>query len=195
MVYDRIARRDQMWQDHKRVALCLILLLGSATSYAWPKALPHYVFVLPNAYVGWIQIIFDDPQAPPLSIKDGGLQITVPESGLARTSNFRIHADLAEDEFYYMSQPSKGVPMVERVPAKCVLPGIDHGGFGVMDSGQGGKGRGYSWFIFLGPAELRAKVPLANWNEVVANQRKLHGTSKMDAPDPYPVPGKMIPVP
>jgi hypothetical protein len=41
-----------------------------------------------------------------------------------------------------------------------------------MDTG--GKGHGYSWFVFIGPPQLRAKVPLADWNKVVEEYSKTH---------------------
>jgi len=75
------------------------------------------------------------------------------------------------------------------VPTDYFLPGIDHGGFGVMDTG--GKGLGYSWFIFIGPPELRAKVPLADWNKGVEDYQKTHGgKARVEFSGPYPVPGR-----
>ena len=62
--------------------------------------------------------------------------------------------------------------------------------FGVMDTG--GKGRGYSWFIFIGPLDLRARVPLADWDKVVEeHQRTQQGNVRIEAPDPYPTAGRM----
>ncbi len=173
----------------RKMAILFLILFAALHGYASSRRQPRYIFSLPAGYVGWIQIIFNDPQAPPLSIKDGGVQIIVPESGIARTSALRIHADLAEDEFYYTSQRSDGSQLTECVPAEYVLRGTEHGGFGVMDTG--GKGRGYSWFIFVGPPVLRRRVPLADWNEVIATQRKLHGNAKVSVPSPYPTPGRV----
>jgi hypothetical protein len=76
------------------------------------------------------------------------------------------------------------------VPSDFVLPGFTHGGFGVMDTG--GKGQGYSWFIIIGPRDLRATAPLADWDKVVAEHRKAHqGNARVQAPDRYPTPGRM----
>jgi hypothetical protein len=170
-------------------ALFGILMLGLPQSFARHKVLPRYIFVLPDGYIGWIQIIFNDPQAANLPIKNDGVQIEVPESGVIRTSALRVHSDLAEDEFYYASQHSDSNPLLQRIPAGFVFPGINHGGFGVMDTG--GKGKGYSWFIFIGPPELRAKIPLADWDKVIEDWRKNHGNRKIYASDPYPTPGRM----
>jgi len=154
------------------------------------KGNPNYRFYLPNGYVGWIQIIFNDPQSPPFSIEDRKIRVEVPESGIVRTSNLRIHASLSPDEFYYRDPIHGGTAQNRPVPVGYVLAGIDHGGFGVMDTG--GKGPGYSWFIFVGPPELRAKVALGDWNKVVEDYQKTHGgKARIDFSGPYPVPGRM----
>jgi hypothetical protein len=150
---------------------------------------PRYVFELPDGYVGWVQIIFNDPNSAPLQIVDGGVLLEVPESGVFRTSALRVHSSQAPDEFYYKATDSSGNKL-KPVPPDYVLAGISHGGFGVMDTG--GHGRGYSWFIFIGPPELRKEVPLADWDQVVATQRRLHSNAKVMAPNPYPTPGRML---
>lgn len=169
------------------VGCCLLTI---ACYVAAAKGNPHYRFYLPNGYVGWVQIIFNDPQTPPFSIEDGKVRVEVPGSGIVRTSNLRIHASLSPDEFYYRDPIPGGTSQNRPVPADYVLAGIDHGGFGVMDTG--GKGPGYSWFIFIGPPELRAKVPLGDWNKAVDDYQKTHGGKKrVEFSGPYPTPGRM----
>jgi len=172
------------------VLLLLTVIFGSPHSSAVRDKHPHYVFKLPNGYVGWVQIIFNDPQAPPLSVENGGVVVDVPESGTVRTSNLRIHSSLAPDEFYYKGSAFAGASQNHLVPTNYFLLGIDHGGFGAMDTG--GKGPGYSWFLFIGQPELRAKVPFANWNKVVEDYRKSHGgKARIEFSGSYPTPGRM----
>jgi hypothetical protein len=166
----------------KRVLFCLLLFV--AVNRAWAKS-PHYTFILPDQYVGWVQIVFNDPQASRLLWKDGGYTIEVPESGISRTSDFRIHDFKRKDEFYYCSLLTKGAPKLIPLPSEYVMSGDSHGGFSVMDTG--GKGRGYTWFIFIGPPEIRAKVPLADWDKVVAS----NNGKRIMAPDPYPTSGRI----
>ena len=173
----------------RNILLSTLALAMFATS-AFAAKRPRYIFELPDGYIGWIQIIFNDPNAAPLQIVDGGVLLAVPESGVFRTSALRIHSSQAPDEFYYKATDISGSKR-KPVPADYVLPGISHGGFGVMDTG--GRGKGYSWFIFIGPPEQRKEVPLANWDEVVATQRKLHGNAKVPAPKSYPIPGRVQP--
>ena len=167
----------------------LLLIVFLATHWVWAKS-PHYTFILPDKYVGWVQIVFNDPQALHLPLKNGGYEIDVPESGIPRTSDLRVHDFRRKDEFYYRSLLPSGKLELRPLPSEYVMLDVDsHGGFGVMDTG--GKGRGYSWFIFIGPPEVRAEVPLADWDKVVASWRKLHGNSRVTASDPYPTPGRM----
>lgn len=157
----------------------------------WAKR-PHYTFVLPDGYVGWVQVIFGDPQAPGLPFReDKGYEIDVPESGIARTSDWRVHASKVKDEFYYRSNLPDRPTELRPVPSAFVLPGDSHGGFGVMDTG--GKGRGYSWFVFVGPPSVRAEVPKADWDKVVDEYAKAHGGSmRVEWDGKYPQPGRMI---
>ena len=168
----------------------IILFVSVASHLAWAKS-PHYAFILPDKYVGWVQIIFNDPQAAPFPLrKDEGYEIEVPESGITRTSHLRVHDFKRVDEFYYRSVQSEHKVRLVPVPSAYVMPGDSHGGFGVMDTG--GKGTGYSWFIFIGPPELRAKVPLADWDKVVQEYSKTHGGRKrVESSDAYPTPGRM----
>ncbi len=169
--------------------LLSMILLSSVSINASTSQQPRYIFDLPDGYVGWVQIIFNDPLSSPLPIDNDGVLIEVPESGVVRTSNLRVHSSLAPDEFYYEVPIRKGTWQKRRVPTDAVLPGIDHGGFSVMDTG--GKGKGYSWFIFIGPPSIRAKTPLAEWNKEVDAWWRIHGNKRVSAPDRYPTPGRL----
>ena len=173
-----------------RLASLILWLLFVAATLAAAKP-PHYTFILPNGYVGWVQIIFFDPNAPALSLRrDKGYEIEIPESGISRTSHMRVHDFKRKDEFYYRPLRSAGKAKLFPLPSEYVLPGDSHGGFGVMDTG--GKGPGYSWFIFIGPPELRAKVALADYDKVVKGYQTTHGgKSYFVSSDTYPQPGRM----
>jgi hypothetical protein len=122
-----------------KVAVCFLTLL-SVVFAVYGRTKPHYTFILPDGYVGWVQIVFNDPGASPFPIRrDGGREIQVPESGIARTSGLRVHDSKARNEFYYRSVLPNGEAEFRTVPSENVLPGIDHGGFGVADTG--GKAR------------------------------------------------------
>jgi hypothetical protein len=186
-------------RNNLKRASCICALLpfcvSMASHLAWAKhPHPYYKFILPDKYVGWIQIVFNDPTASPLPLKNRGFEIEVPESGIARTSYLRVEDFKSNDEFCYRSVLPNGTSELRPVPSEYVmLSDIDsHGGFGVMDTG--GKGPGYSWFIFIGPPELRAKVPLADWDKV-ESWKKIHGNYRVEAADRYPTPGRMSSVP
>jgi len=178
----------------RKLTLCLGMLLA-VLSPTCGRSKPHYAFILPDGYVGWVQVIFSDPQASPLPIrKHGGRVIEVPESGMPRTSDILVLDFKKKDEFYYRPLLPNGNVELHHPPSGYVLTGVTDGGFEVM--GTGGKGQGYSWFIFIGPPEVRAKVPLADWEKVVAAHRTPDGHStRIMAPESYPTPGRMPPAP
>jgi hypothetical protein len=169
----------------------IILFVSLSSNLGWAKS-PHYTFILPDKYVGWVQIVFNDPQALPFPLrKDKGYEIEVEECGIARTSHLRVHDFRRQDEFYYRSVLSGRKVGLTAVPSEFVMPGDSHGGFGVMDTG--GKGPGYSWFIFIGPPELRAKEPLADWDKVVEEYSKTHdGRKRIESSDPYAKPSFVV---
>jgi hypothetical protein len=167
--------------------LALLVALGPIDGR--PK--PHYTFILPEGYVGWVQVVFNDPEAARLPIRrDAGREIDVPESGMPRTSDLRNHDSRAQDEFYYRSVGANGKTVIHRVPPEYVIPGEGDGGFGVMDTGD--RGPGYSWFLFIGPPEVRERVPLADSRKVIAAHTSSDGHfTRIMATVPYPTPGRM----
>ncbi len=169
------------------LTILLFLLLP-----AYGRAKAHYTFVLPDKYVGWIQVVFNDHNALALPYrKDGGYRIDVPESGIPRTSDLHVIDARARDEFYYRVQLPGGGTELQRVPETYILPGPTHGGFTMADTD--GKGPGYSWYLFIGPPELRARVPDADWNKVVEEYAKTHGgKTRIESSGPYPTPGRMV---
>jgi hypothetical protein len=171
---------------YKRFATSLAVLLAALTlTYGRPK--PHYTFILPDGYVGWVQIVFNDPQAPPLQVKrDGGRVIEVPESGILRTSDILVRDSKSHDEFLYRLSISAPQKHLRPLPVNYVINDLSHGGFDVMDTG--GRGPGNSWFIFFGPPEIRARTPMADISRTAGYGRK------MMAPDVYPTPGRLSPV-
>jgi hypothetical protein len=55
-----------------RFGACLTLLL-TVLLPALGRTKPHYTFILPDGYVGWVQVVFNDPQVSPLPVqKDEG---------------------------------------------------------------------------------------------------------------------------
>jgi hypothetical protein len=175
-----------------RLPICLITLLLAVFFPVYARVKPHYTFILPDQYVGWVQIVFNDPGASPFPVRrDGGREIAVPESGIPRTSGLRVHDVRGKDEFYYLSVLPNGKVELRPVASEYVLPGVGHGGFGVAGTGGRGTGGG-SWFLFIGPPEVRAKFPDADWDKVVAEFAKTHGgKTRIESSGPYPTPGRI----
>jgi len=148
------------------------------------RAKPHYKFVLPDGYIGWIQVIFNDPHTSALPIqKDGARVIEVSESGITRTSDIRVLDYKGHDEFFYRVPGASRETELRSMPSDYILASVAHGGLDIMDTG--GKGPGYSWFIFIGPPVIRAQIPWADITKVLGYGRKLM------APDVYPTPRRL----
>jgi hypothetical protein len=167
----------------------LITLLAALPSGARTRA--HYTIILPPEYVGWVQVIFNDPTAPPLRHNPytGGYYITVPESGIVRTRDLHLYApDTATSLFYWTPQtyPFANLP----VPASQHLPAASLGGFGTADTGDRG-GQGYSWFFFIGPASMRAHIPHADFEHDAAQWHLQHGNYRVAFDGKYPTPGRL----
>jgi hypothetical protein len=149
-----------------------------------------YRVFLPAGYVGWIQLIFNELGASPLLWKRGAYEIEVSDLGIGRTSDMHDNDVGSNDEFLYRTVSPKGTVDLQPVPPGYVLPGYAHGGFTTMDTG--GRGPGSSWFIFIGPPELRAREPLGDWDKVVQEYQKTHGgKSAFSLPGRYPTPGRI----
>jgi len=50
-----------------------------------PAKHPHYTFVFLDGYVGWVEVIFNDPQAASLAWRNSAYEIDVPEPGVPTT--------------------------------------------------------------------------------------------------------------
>lgn len=136
---------------------------------------PHYVFVLPEGYVGWIQVIFSSPEAPKIVPKHGRFVLRIDESGVLKTSSLgQVFAfPDSHDDFFYSRLDAKGKEVLSPVPSNYYCgkeSGIDscYGGGGTVSDGftvgRANLGHprdgtpGNSWFLFVGPPDLRAKM-------------------------------------
>ena len=167
----------------KPIFVMVLLLLsfgGSANATSW-----HYRVVLPPDYVGWVQVIFGDISAPSLAGRKKYLQIDVGENGVARTRNLPVWFG-SRDEFFYRSVDNHNSQKLIRVPATYWIDFAYEGGFTVSGTPDGSPGT-TSWFFFIGPPEIRDKVPMAD-------VRKEPGYGhRLSAPKIYPKPGRMQP--
>src|SRR5215813_2938707 len=153
-------------------AICTIAITLSST-IAYSAELPHYVFVLPDGYVGWIQVIFDSPGAPGLLLRHGRVVLRIDTSGVLKTSTLGHVFAGSHDEFFYSRLDVKGKEVLSPVPSNYYCgeqSGIDscYGGDGTKSDGftvgRANLGEpndgtpGSSWFLFVGPPDMRANM-------------------------------------
>jgi hypothetical protein len=181
-----------------RWALAAILLLMLAPK-GWGHKLPHYVFILPDGYVGWIQIVFASPSAPEPIETHNGIILRVDDSGVLKVGMLHAYFTGSHDEFFYRKIDPLGKEVLVSVPVDyfCAeYSGLDNcfdpfsGKSDAFDVGRATVRRlsdgtpGNSWFLFVGPKVTREKLA-----------RPVHyypGTKKqMDIPEDDPTPGRI----
>jgi hypothetical protein len=176
-----------------------VMLLVTAQSTPGHKK-PHYVFLLPDGYIGWVQVISQAPNAARSIIEKGNLLVDVDETGVFRTPTFHTMFVGAHDEFFYKRpSPAGGITRVPVPPEyvcvqmsgldSCYEPSEEKGadGFTVARATVGKDGpssEGSSWFFFVGPSVLREKYAV----RVIFQP----STKKwMDHPENDPIPGRI----
>jgi len=183
----------------RKLFLSSIALLATAQS-SFGRSKPHYIFLLPDGYIGWVQVISQAPDSARPVVEKGNLLVDLDESGIFRTPTLHTMFVGAHDEFFYRQPDSKGG--VTRVPVPpeyvclqtsgldtCYEPSEEKGadGFTVGRATAGKDGpssEGSSWFFFVGPSALRKKHAI----RVVFQP----GTKKwMDHPENDPIPGRI----
>lgn len=147
----------------------------------------HYTFILPDDYVGWIEINYSLSGATKMTFTNDGATIEIPDDGRYHTSSARaIAAPDPVDYFYYRVSRSDSSTCLAPIPSSYVLPAPNHGGFD-LSIGRGGR----LWFFWIGPPELRAKVPLASGERPSPTSDDEGGSSYYALLRSRPTPGRM----
>jgi hypothetical protein len=169
-----------------------------ASQGAQAAKLPHYVFILPDGYTGWIQVIFDSPGAAPLVLDHDNAVLKIKDDGVIRLSIMHHYFTGSRDEFFYRRTDPSGKEQLIPVPAEYVCTqesGLDtcwsdgdlRDGFSVgrATAGKSGSSKdGNSWFFFVGPSEMRKKFAV---HAIYKPGTKVW----MDHPENDPTPGRI----
>jgi hypothetical protein len=183
------ARRSILVNESAFVRILAVALLAFLAPADAICEKDHYEFILPDHYVGWVQVIFNDHEAPFQSHVGKAWFITVSEDGIFRTRSIRVMDLKPADTFFYRIALPDGSSRLEAVPKNYVLKEVNDGGFDV--AGTNGKGIGRSWYVFIGPPELRSKTRFADWSKEVDSRMRMYGTADLGPPDPLPIPGRI----
>lgn len=80
-----------------------MLLMESAISMGVATVRHPARYLIPDRYVGWVEIKYGESNAPPLPITSGTLTCRIADSGLLRTSS-SLEEGWAKDEYFYYSK-------------------------------------------------------------------------------------------
>ena len=102
------------------VSLLMAASMFFVSQYASAEKLPHYIFILPNGYTGWIQVIFDSPGAAPLVLEHGNAVLGIKNDGVIRLPIMGHIFAGAHDEFFYeqLANPAMGL---QEIPGGYLL--------------------------------------------------------------------------
>lgn len=85
------------------VGLCWFWISVVAGISMGPIVARHPVkYLIPDRYIGWVVVLYDEPIAPPLPIVKGEIVCKFPADGILRTSSL-LEGGWAKDEFFYYS--------------------------------------------------------------------------------------------
>ena len=184
-----------------RANLLLAIFMLLATASASAAKLPHYIFILPDGYTGWIQVIFDSPGSAPLKLEHDNAVLEIDNSGIFRLPIVGHLFTGSHDEFFYEHIDPSGRKARVAVPANFVCTqesGMDScydpdgeisDGFSV---GRATRGKpndgtpGSSWWLFVGPPDLRKKMA-----KKVSRNPDPKWPYQIDVPENDPTPGRI----
>ncbi|MEK3876483.1 DUF6843 domain-containing protein [Paenibacillus sp. FSL M7-0420] len=81
----------------------LVLLLASCNS----NKSKLNTYLIPNNYVGWVQIIYNQEGFNAIKQDHGRNIFTIPESGVLKTSTPDVEYGISFEEFYYYDEQNK----------------------------------------------------------------------------------------
>ncbi|WP_342548990.1 hypothetical protein NST69_08385 [Paenibacillus sp. FSL P2-0089] len=81
----------------------LILILASCSS----NKSNLNTYLIPNNYVGWVQIIYNQEGFTAIKQANGRNIFTIPESGVLKTSTPDVEYGISFEEFYYYDEQNK----------------------------------------------------------------------------------------
>jgi hypothetical protein len=182
-----------------KLLIAVMMILVSTDLCA--EKLPHYIFVLPDGYTGWIQVIFDSPGSAPLVLENDNAVLHIKNDGIIRLPIVGHVFTGSHDEFFYERTDIKGNILRVPVPANYVCTqnsGMDtcyDSDSGLSDGftvGRATRGKpndgtpGNSWWLFVGPPDLRKKMA-----KPIDRNPDPKWPYQIDVPEHDPIPGRI----
>jgi len=80
----------------------ILLMFHSASTLGAPLARHSIRFLIPEDYLGWIEIRYGVSGSPPLPLENGSFVCSIPDSGVLPTSS-KLEEGWATDEYYFLA--------------------------------------------------------------------------------------------
>jgi hypothetical protein len=88
----------------------LYLAVGAGISMTAPLARHPDEFLIPQGYVGWVEIRYDEKNASVLPMDHGMFSFRIPTTGILKTSS-PLEQGWANDEYFYYSEDGSRQPL------------------------------------------------------------------------------------
>jgi hypothetical protein len=132
--------RRRVW-SLMRAAVLLICAAGCL------RTRRHTQFLIPDGYVGWVDVSYGVPHAPTLPDESGYSIVRLPSSGKTQTST-EIEGGRTGDQFFYVQGDQR----------KRLQPSQPGGGGLIWGDSVTGKSRGATREFFVGPEKAFRKT-------------------------------------
>ena len=181
--------------------LLIVVTMIFVGECAQAAKLPHYIFILPDGYTGWVQIIFSSPGSARLVLEHDNAVLRIKDDGVIRLPIEHHYFTGSHDEFFYERPETTGKTVRVPVPSDYVCAessGLDtcydskgdlSDGFTVSRAtvGKPSDGTlGNSWWLFVGPPDLRKK-----WARPITRNSDPKRPYQIDIPANDPTPGRI----
>lgn len=92
------------------IGIGLVVLASALTSQRCEPSRKPSRFLIPDGYVGWVNIYFEIKDAPPLTIEEGHYVFRIPPAGTMSTSS-KLEGGIAVDDYYYVDKQGNRRPL------------------------------------------------------------------------------------
>ncbi|WP_054955857.1 DUF6843 domain-containing protein [Paenibacillus dakarensis] len=107
------------------------------------KSIGKYEYLIPEDYVGWVYIIYDQSEYPEIKMENGLTTIRIGKDGILKTSNKDARYGTSTDKFFYVDEEGNKISEIDQTE--------EIHGRNMSNRGGGGVKNGVEYTIGLIP--------------------------------------------